>query len=286
MLDTYDHFPIIGSSILRYTYGIKVWKSGEGFLFKCVERMEDDGAVKLAKRGEEVRINEEFSVKVRPSRPFQSTEIFEIYYTRNIDARTCDEPGMRLLGKLKIDWSEDKNLGMERSITFKLSFGKMKIKATAYNEVNGQTYQTTFDIIVHKEFKIKWEQNCIKVKQEFESKLINLEKEIKYYKQCCDELGLQKQNMVQEFVKEKENYRKTIDSLGQALQQARELEEQNAKLREEASKYQSALGVVTNTRLGYDDLVKLKEDILNLQKSLENYVTHLKPNIDIVIEKV
>ncbi len=34
---------------------------------------------------------------------------------------------------------------------------------------------------LHKEFKIKWEQNSIKAKQEFESKLRNLEREIKYY---------------------------------------------------------------------------------------------------------
>ncbi len=69
----------------------------------------------------------------------------------------------------------------------------------------------------------------------------------------------------------------------------RELEEQNAKLKEEASKYQSALGVATNTRLGDDDQnhsVKLKKDIESLQKSLENYVTHLKPNMDIDIVKV
>ncbi|CAI2200636.1 16055_t:CDS:1, partial [Funneliformis geosporum] len=56
-----------------------------------------------------------------------------------------------------------------------------------------------------------------------------------------------------------------------------------------ASKYQSALGVATNTRLDDDDqnhAVKFKQDILNLQKSLEDYVTHLKPNMNIDIEKV
>ncbi|CAI2184826.1 1774_t:CDS:2 [Funneliformis geosporum] len=139
---------------------------------------------------------------------------------------------------------------------------------------------------------------------------------------CKHELELQKEKMKQELVKEREEYEKTIESLEQLnkkqekhfhqlLQQTQEkhiknlnnlqnklndkgnglseLEKENAKLREEASKYQSALGVATNTRLDDDDQnhsVKFKRDILQLQQSLENYVTHLKPNIDIDIEKV
>ncbi|CAG8609893.1 15214_t:CDS:2 [Funneliformis mosseae] len=134
MLDMDGQFSIIDSRILRYTYGIRVYKSGEGFLFKS-----------LAKRGDEVRINETFSVRVQPSHPFQSTGLFEIYFTRNFSARTCEEPGMTLFGILKIDWSDDKHV-MDRPTTFKLAFGKMELKATAQNENNGQTYQTSFDL--------------------------------------------------------------------------------------------------------------------------------------------
>ncbi|GBB88697.1 hypothetical protein RclHR1_15260007 [Rhizophagus clarus] len=64
------------------------------------------------------------------------------------------------------------------------------------------------------------------------------------------------------------------------------LEEKNAELRKEASKYQSALGNATNIRLGDEDSVKFRQDILDLQKTLENYVTNLKPNMDIDYEKV
>ncbi|CAG8764226.1 13304_t:CDS:1, partial [Acaulospora morrowiae] len=77
-----------------------------------------------------------------------------------------------------------------------------------------------------------------------------------------------------------------LDEKGNGL---RELEEKNAKLRKEASRYQSALGVATNVRLGDDDQnhsVQLKRDIENLQSALENYVTHLKPNMNIDVEKV
>ncbi|CAI2198546.1 7584_t:CDS:1, partial [Funneliformis geosporum] len=134
MLDINGQF-IIDSRVLKFNYGIKVWKYEEGFTFK-----------RLATRGVEVKINEEFSVRVRPSHPFQSTGIFEIYYTQSFSAKTCEEVGMKLLGKLKIDWSEDKH-EMNRPTTFKLAFGRMEIKATAKNEINGQTYQTSFDLI-------------------------------------------------------------------------------------------------------------------------------------------
>src|SRR3954454_22983351 len=65
-----------------------------------------------------------------------------------------------------------------------------------------------------------------------------------------------------------------------------ELDEKNFELRKEASKYQSELGAATNLRLGDEDSVKFKQDILDLQKILEKYVTNLKPNMDIDIEKI
>ncbi|PKY39924.1 hypothetical protein RhiirA4_440356 [Rhizophagus irregularis] len=66
----------------------------------------------------------------------------------------------------------------------------------------------------------------------------------------------------------------------------RDLMQRNAKLKDEASKYQSALGEAMNVHLNNDDQnhsVQLKKDILELQRALENYVTSLKPNIDINI---
>ncbi|CAI2173394.1 653_t:CDS:2 [Funneliformis geosporum] len=77
-------------------------------------------------------------------------------------------------------------------------------------------------------------------------KLINLENELT---SCKHDLELQKEKMKQELVKERENYEKTIKSLEQLNK-------------------------------------KQEKNILQLQQSLENYVTHLKPNIDIDIEKV
>ncbi|RHZ72296.1 hypothetical protein Glove_243g58 [Diversispora epigaea] len=97
-------------------------------------------------------------------------------------------------------------------------------------------------------------------------------------------------NFRAQFEQEKETNKKIVNSLRKKLNDNGNgyfmLSEENAKLKEEASKYQAALGVATNTRLGDDDLnhsVKLKEDIKRLQTLLENYVTHLKPGTDINI---
>ncbi|CAG8520026.1 17861_t:CDS:1 [Funneliformis caledonium] len=127
------------------------------------------------------------------------------------------------------------------------------------------------------------EQEFVREKENYERNIDNLELNIKKQKKIFDQALQQSQ---ERYSKNLNNIQKKLNDKGNGL---RELEEENAKLREEASKYQSALGVATNTRLGDDDQnhsVKFKQDILNLQKSLENYVTHLKPNMDIDIEKV
>ncbi|CAI2175778.1 15442_t:CDS:1 [Funneliformis geosporum] len=71
-----------------------------------------------------------------------------------------------------------------------------------------------------------------------------------------------------------ENYRRNVNELKQA----------NAELKEQASKYQSALGIAKTFRLGDEDKnnsVQLRDDILSLQNALEIYVTHLRPKIHI-----
>jgi molecular chaperone DnaK (HSP70) len=125
---------VINSRILNRTYGIKVLKDDNPDYFHII-----------AKRGKEVNINEEFPVRLRPSFHSQTSGVFEIYYTREFKASSCKDPGMILLGELKIDWP-DTELGLNRPTTFKLAFGKMEVRATAKNETNGQNYQTTFEV--------------------------------------------------------------------------------------------------------------------------------------------
>ncbi|CAI2174179.1 6283_t:CDS:2 [Funneliformis geosporum] len=79
------------------------------------------------------------------------------------------------------------------------------------------------------------------------------------------------------------------DKLREKEMDIRDLEKNNKELKEEASRYQSALGAATNVRLGNDDQnhsVQLKQDIIDLQRTLDNYVTNLKGNININVEEV
>ncbi|RIA87526.1 hypothetical protein C1645_777105 [Glomus cerebriforme] len=140
---------IISSRVLKFTYGIEVgsvWteddpeerRTFDGYIekFKCV-----------AKRGTSVLIDEDIIID-RPLYPRYSSQTsvdFDIYYTREFDAEFCDDPGMELLGKLKIDLPDPK-LGHNRPLIFGLKFGRMEITATAKNDTNGQNYQMIFDI--------------------------------------------------------------------------------------------------------------------------------------------
>ncbi|CAG8788268.1 2778_t:CDS:1, partial [Racocetra fulgida] len=72
-------------------------------------------------------------------------------------------------------------------------------------------------------------------------------------------------------------------------QQITFLEKKNTELKDEASKYQLALGNATNFRFNDDDpnnTMRLKSDIENLQNMIEDYVTNLKTGVEINFENV
>ncbi|CAB4480357.1 unnamed protein product [Rhizophagus irregularis] len=77
-----------------------------------------------------------------------------------------------------------------------------------------------------------------------ESNIINLDQQLRD----------QEKNFKLQFKQANEKHKKNISDIRQKLDEKgnglRELEEKNLKLKEEASKYQSALGVATNIRLG------------------------------------
>uniref|UniRef100_U9UFH4 Uncharacterized protein n=1 Tax=Rhizophagus irregularis (strain DAOM 181602 / DAOM 197198 / MUCL 43194) TaxID=747089 RepID=U9UFH4_RHIID len=134
-----------------------------------------------------------------------------------------------------------------------------------------------------------------KEKQELDSKLKILKENYQRDINQLNEQQLREQRIKfqQEFKQALEKYKKNINNIRQRLDEKgnglRDLEDENSRLKEEASKYQSALGVATNTRLGDGDQnhsIKLKNDILKLQNTLDNYVTHLKPNMDLNIKEI
>ncbi|CAG8484976.1 14420_t:CDS:1 [Funneliformis mosseae] len=83
-----------------------------------------------------------------------------------------------------------------------------------------------------------------------------------------------------------DNYKKNADYYENYVD---ELKKANVDLKEQASKYQSALGIAKTFRLGDEDKnnsVQLRDDILSLQNALEIYITNLRPNISIDIKMV
>jgi hypothetical protein len=100
----------------------------------------------LAKRGNNVEVNQKFSGDFYPIRPNQDIISFNVYYTSKYDAKYCGDPGMRLLGIIRVK-THDTHLGLNRPIEFSLTFGKVEIKAIARNKSTGEIYnETTFEL--------------------------------------------------------------------------------------------------------------------------------------------
>ncbi|RHZ72274.1 hypothetical protein Glove_243g79 [Diversispora epigaea] len=168
---------------------------------------------------------------------------------------------------------------------------------TKFNELDNYSYELKIENDKLNVEKTELTKNVDKLKVEktdLTKKVDKLEETVEelnsYSKRLEESNKKQKESFKAQFEQEKEANKKLANSLRKKLNDNGNgyfmLSEENAKLKEEASKYQAALGVATNTRLGDDDLnhsVKLKEDIKRLQTLLENYVTHLKPKTDINI---
>ena len=97
---------LLTTYVLKFTYGIKlhdVWKKSNLTEHKTA-RGEIIKFHTIAKRGDAIEIDKEIIVdNLGPCSPQQTIATFYIYYTREHDAKYCDEPGMELLGKLKIN---------------------------------------------------------------------------------------------------------------------------------------------------------------------------------------
>jgi hypothetical protein len=111
-----------------------------------IERKLRDGGIDkfhcLVKRGAEIRVDETFITTFTPLNPIQTKVSFRIYYTTEYDAKYCDEPGMRLLGKLAVDLPGSGNLD---KLLFGFIFGQMEININVKNETNGKEYSTKFN---------------------------------------------------------------------------------------------------------------------------------------------
>ncbi|CAG8555056.1 539_t:CDS:2 [Acaulospora morrowiae] len=136
----------IKTRVLRYTYGVRIypkWTEDDP-----PERKDNDRIYKfceLAKRGTRVDVDQGFSESLIPVYKDQTSMEIRTYITREYSATYCDEPGMHLLGTLKVDLP-DAHLGFDRIVEYTLSFGKMEINGIAKNTTNGNVYNTTFTL--------------------------------------------------------------------------------------------------------------------------------------------
>ncbi|CAG8570037.1 17606_t:CDS:1 [Gigaspora margarita] len=121
------------------------------------------------------------------------------------------------------------------------------------------------------------------------STIDELNNKIRSYDESFANLRKDYENCKHLLQEEKAVHTKLRNNLLLQNQQITILEEENIKLKDEASKYQLALGNATNFRFSDDDQnnpMHLKFDIENLQNIIEDYVTNLKNGIKINFENV
>ncbi|PKC12621.1 actin-like ATPase domain-containing protein [Rhizophagus irregularis] len=99
----------------------------------------------LAKRGTKVEMNQKVTTFFTPLSPLQTRVRFKIFFTKEYNAKYCDEPGMQLLGKLVVNLPGSGSLDR---LLFEFTFGQMEITVNVKNEdeTNGKRYSTTFKL--------------------------------------------------------------------------------------------------------------------------------------------
>ncbi|CAB4473676.1 unnamed protein product [Rhizophagus irregularis] len=134
---------------LKYTYGIKVARYRRAGDPKSQIVPEAQYLTyefdRLVTRGTKVGVDEKFSDTYIPPDPKQKSISFPIYTTTELNAKFCNEPGMRYHGELQIKLP-DVHLGKSRKIEFSLIFGKLELVAKARNVNTGKIYETIFEL--------------------------------------------------------------------------------------------------------------------------------------------
>ncbi|PKK80354.1 hypothetical protein RhiirC2_859927 [Rhizophagus irregularis] len=136
---------VISTRTLKYTYGIEVvnyWMDGD----PTSRKLHNGRIVRfhcLARRGTQVETNEKVKTFFTPLSPLQTRISFNLFFTKEYNAKYCDEPGMRFLGKLVVNLPGS---GLLDRLLFEFTFGQMEITVNVKNETDGQRYITTFKL--------------------------------------------------------------------------------------------------------------------------------------------
>ncbi|CAG8550539.1 13089_t:CDS:2 [Acaulospora morrowiae] len=256
------------------------WKKGKQRLIEDIEQWEK-GKQRLIEDKEQWEkekrklIEEKEQWEKEKRRLIEEKEQWEKEERKLIEEKEQWEKEERKLIEEKEQWEKERQMLIEE----KEQWEKGKQEWTKEKE---QWKKEKQDLIKGKEQWEQWEQ--------WENEKQSMEKHIETLEQ---HEKTQKETFMQKFQELKEVYSKKIDALIQRLDEKgsdlRELEEKTDEFQRKVIRYQSSLDVPTNVRLGDNDWnhpVQLKRDIENLQNILENYVTHLKPNMNIDVKKV
>ncbi|CAJ0751588.1 4023_t:CDS:2 [Entrophospora sp. SA101] len=99
----------VKNRVLKKTYGVKMFKGDllTVFLTEVILDTKIPNFHTLVTRGTKVDVDEEFSVIGTPLHPNSKTVSIEIFETLSCAPKFFDEPGMRQLGKIKVDLPEN-----------------------------------------------------------------------------------------------------------------------------------------------------------------------------------
>ncbi|RHZ69020.1 hypothetical protein Glove_291g45 [Diversispora epigaea] len=154
--------PIIQNRRLKYTYGVKT----SSFVGDDDDNETEKSTIKLTQKfscidgarvGTSVKVDQDFEEVYSPFFPWQDAIKIQIYTTRKFNAKTCDEPGVELLGELEVELPDPLSplllLIPKRPVLFSLKFAKEEIKATAKNLLNSKTFHATFKLDIEDDKK-------------------------------------------------------------------------------------------------------------------------------------
>ncbi|CAG8502011.1 5998_t:CDS:1 [Scutellospora calospora] len=180
------------------------------------------------------------------------------------------------ISELSIDynklWQENQNL---ENYNQKLLREKTELK----NDYDA-LWDTKTTLMEEKKVLEKENSKCKmlqKSKEALEKQLRDLNKNLNDYKKHTNNL----EQSITQLKEERDNYLAKLTNLSNMYGQK---ERQIKELKDEASKYQLALGNATTFRLNDDDknnTVQLNVDIESLQDKISDYVTHLKGSINL-----
>ncbi|CAG8504961.1 9394_t:CDS:2 [Funneliformis mosseae] len=95
----------------------------------------------LARRGKQISPNDKVIKQFKPYSLTQPNIGFDMYVTKEHDAKFCDDPGVSLLRDWEIKLPEIDNYDDDTTILLTLTFGMIEITATAENQNTGEKYQ-------------------------------------------------------------------------------------------------------------------------------------------------